>query len=169
MTQLILPFIILLIIIPPFIKKQNIFDDFIEGAGDGLLMLKNIFLPLIGIMTAFYMMRAAGIFDALERLLKPVFDLTGIPSDILSLILIRPFSGSGALGAFTDILTVHGADAPVSTAAAIIMGGSETTFYALCVYFSAVKAKQPKRLIAAALTADLTAAVIGVIIVSFMK
>ena len=52
--------------------------------------------------------------------------------------LIRPLSGSGALGVMSEIITTHGPDSFIGMLTCTIMGSTETTFYVLAVYFGAV-------------------------------
>ncbi len=168
MSDLILPIIILLIIIPPMIKRQGVYDSFIKGAGEGLAMLKNVFLPMLAVTVALYMMRAAGFFDMAAQLVSGIAERTGFASEVLPLALIRPFSGGAAIAALGDILSTSGADSKAGLTASIIAGGSETTFYALSVYFSATKKSCPKRLIIASLTADLAAVICAAAVVNFL-
>ena len=69
--------------------------------------------------------------------------------------LIRPLSGSGALGVMTEIMTTHGPDSFVSRLTCTIMGSTETTFYVLAVYYGAAGIRATRHTIAACLCADL--------------
>ena len=80
----------------------------------------------------------------------------------MPLIFIKPLSGSGAIGVFTDILKQYGADSFIGITASIIMGTTETIFYTLTVYYGSVGVKKIRHTLWAALLADLTAIIMAV-------
>ena len=65
-------------------------------------------------------------------------------------------SGSAALAVGSDIITAYGPDSLIGRTAAIMLGSTETTFYAISVYFGAAGIKRSRYAIPAALIADLT-------------
>ena len=79
----------------------------------------------------------------------------GIPQETSLLMLVRPLSGSAAMSAANDIMTLYGADSLIGRTAAVMLGSSETTFYVIAVYFSAANVKESRWAIPAALIADL--------------
>lgn len=127
-----------------------------EGAAEGLRVLFRILPPLVGLMTAIYMVRASGLLDALARTLAPLLRFVGIPPETVGLMLIRPVSGSGALGMGADLIRTYGPDSRVGRTAAVMLGSTETTFYTIAVYFGAAKIGKTRWAIPAALCADLT-------------
>ena len=72
------------------------------------------------------------------------------------LVLIRPFSGSAALAIGADLMAQYGVDSPVGRTAAVMLGSTETTFYAVSVYFGAAGIQKTRYTIPAALIADFT-------------
>ena len=74
----------------------------------------------------------------LVDLLSPVTSRIGIPDELIPLALIRPLSGSGALGMLAAIIKAHGPDSLTGLIASTMQGSTETTFYVLTVYFGAV-------------------------------
>ena len=52
--------------------------------------------------------------------------------------LVRPLSGSGALGIMSETIKTHGADSFLGRVVSVMMGSTETTFYVLAVYFGSV-------------------------------
>ena len=52
--------------------------------------------------------------------------------------MIRPISGSGALGVVKDIIANYGPDSFVGNLASIMMGSSETIFYTITLYFGSI-------------------------------
>ena len=86
---------------------------------------------------------------------RPALALLGIPSETVPLMLLRPFSGSGALAVAGDIFAECGADSPAGRTAAVMLGSTETTFYVLSVYFGAAGIRKTRHAVPAALCADL--------------
>jgi spore maturation protein B len=78
-----------------------------------------------------------------------------MPAEILPLAIIRPLSGSGALGIMTEIVSHHGGDSYISRLAAVMVGSSETTFYVLAVYFGSVGIKKIRHAMLAGIFADI--------------
>ena len=73
------------------------------------------------------------------------------------LMLVRPFSGSGALAVGADLICAFGPDSTVGRMAAVMLASSETTLYTASVYFGAAGVKKTGRAILAAFAAELTA------------
>ena len=71
-------------------------------------------------------------------------------------LLVRPVSGSAALGVGADLITTYGPDSLVGRTAAVMLGSTETTFYTIAVYFGSVGVSRTRYAIPAALCADLT-------------
>ncbi len=74
----------------------------------------------------------------------------------MPLTILSPLSGSGSLTMFQQILRSCGPDSFAGRVASVMMGSSETTFYAVTVYYGAVGVKKTWHTIPAALCADLT-------------
>ena len=111
----ILPAIILFILTFAVIKKVPVYEEFTQGAKDGFKVSISIIPYLIAIITAVSMFRASGIMDTFSH-----FAGNLIPKDIIPLIITRPLSGSAALGIFSDIVSIHGADSYVAKLSAIL-------------------------------------------------
>ena len=149
-------------------KRINVYDCFTEGARDGLESMFGIIAPLVGLMIAISMFRASGALELISRLLKPLTDLLGMPSDVLPLALLRPVSGSGSIALVTDILKNHGPDSLEGKIASVMMGSTETTFYTVAVYFGAVGIKQLRHTVKSALLADFTGMLLAVYIAQLL-
>lgn len=137
-------------------RRVDVYGALAAGARDGLDVLLRIFPNLVALLTAVAMLRASGAFELLAELLSPLFAALGIPPEVLPLMLVRPFSGSGALGVGAELIQTYGADSPIGRTAAVMLGSTETTFYTIAVYFGAVGVRQSRYAIPAALAADLT-------------
>lgn len=135
-------------------KRENVYGLLTEGAEAGLKTLAAIVPSLILLLTAVHMLRASGAMDALAKVLSPLFSLFGIPPETAPLILVRPLSGSAALAIGGELMSAYGPDSRIGRTAAVMLGSSETTFYAVSVYFGAVGVKRTRYAIPAALFAD---------------
>ena len=130
---------------------------FCDGAAEGLRTTADILPALILLLVSVGMLRASGAVTLLTELLSPLCGLVGFPPECMQMVLLRPFSGSGALAVYDGIASQCGADSFPERVAAVLLGSSETTFYTVAVYFSAVKVRRTGYAVPAALTADLTA------------
>ena len=135
-------------------RRVDVYDAVIHGAGDGLAVLYRIVPPLIALLTAVSMLRASGFLELCAQWLSPLLTRLGIPPETVALLLVRPVSGSAALGVGADIMATYGPDSTVGRTAAVMMGSTETTFYTIAVYFGAAQIKKTRYAIPAALCAD---------------
>ncbi len=136
-------------------KQEDAYSTLLEGGAEGLKMLFSILPALVMLMTAVTMLRASGAMELLEGFLAPVLGLLGIPGETVMLVLIRPISGSAALAVGAELITAYGPDSPVGRTAAVMLGSTETTFYAISVYFGAAGIRKTRYALPAALFADL--------------
>ncbi len=150
------------------IKKINVFDAFITGAKQGFDTSVSIIPYLIAMMVAIGMLRASGFFELVTRGLRPLLTAIGMPSELLPLAFIRPFSGSAATGVMAELIHTHGGNSFISKAAATIMGSTETTFYVIAVYFGAVNIRRTRHAIPAGLLADLAGIIAAVMICQYL-
>lgn len=95
---LLVPGILAAVAITGTVKKVDVYQGLADGAMDGMKILLRILPALVGLLTAVHMLRASGLLDWLAQALAPVLHLLGIPPETVGLLLIRPVSGSGALG-----------------------------------------------------------------------
>jgi len=80
----------------------------------------------------------------------------------LPMAIMRPLSGSGTLGFFTDVVNKFGPDHLLSRTAGVMYGSTETTFYVLAVYFGSVSVKRTRHAVPAGLVADFVSLFISV-------
>lgn len=149
-----LPLILLIIPCWAQFKKVDIYSTFIEGAKEGFNIGVRIIPYLVAMLVAIGMFRASGAIDLMANVLKPLLNLIGMPVDVLPLAIIRPLSGSGALGIMSEIAGRYGGDHYLSKLAGVMVGSSETTFYVLTVYFGSVGVTKFRHAIIAGLLAD---------------
>lgn len=151
----VVPILIAAVTVWGCVRKVDVYDALICGAKEGMNLTVRIVPAMIALLTAVYMLRASGALEWVGTLLTPVLDLLGIPSETVALLLVRPVSGSAALGVGAELISTYGPDSTVGRTAAVMLGCTETTFYTVAVYFSAAGIKRTRHAIPAALCADL--------------
>lgn len=166
LTKSIIPIIVMVIITYGMFKGRKVYEWFIEGARDGLKVCLNIFPYLLAMLIAVNIFREAKLLDILNNLIAPIGSFIGLPKEVIPLTLVKPLSGSGAIGVLTDILKNHGPDTKIGLISSVIMGTTETIFYTLTVYFGAVQIKKIRHTLWSAILADLTAIIVSVFIVT---
>ncbi len=161
----VIPAAVLLIVVFGLIRRVPVFDTFLVGAKEGFSSTISILPSLIGLMTAVSMLNASGALDMLSSFLAPVAKLLGLPPQVMPLMLIKPISGSGSTAILSQIFQNYGTESFIGRVASVMSGSTETTFYAIAVYFGAVSVKKTRHTIPAALTADLTACIVSALTV----
>lgn len=164
----IIPLIILLILAYGYLKGVKVYDAFIEGAKDGLMITFKILPYIAAMLLAVGMLRSSGGLDFILHVIRPFTNVAGIPEEVIPLIIMKPLSGSGALGILADILKRNGADSPAGVLASIIMSSTETIFYTITIYFGSIGIRNIRHTLAAAIIADLTGVTAAVIICRFL-
>jgi len=163
-----LPVIIVSILTMGLVKKIPIYELFVDGAKDGLKVAVTIIPYLVAIIVGISMFRASGAIEIISNALSSILLKFHIPSDVLPVILVRPLSGSAALGLFSDIATTAGANAYSTKLAAVMVGSSETTFYVLAVYFGSVGITKFRYALGVGLLADIIAAIMSIVVCNWM-
>lgn len=156
MIDYIVPLLLLISSLLALRKRENAYDALLEGAAEGIKLLVTLVPTLILLLTSITMLRASGAVEWISKVLSPLFSFFGIPPETAMLVLIRPFSGSAALAIGAELMTQYGADSLIGRTAAIMLGSTETTFYAVSVYFGAAGIQKTRYTIPAALIADFT-------------
>ncbi len=146
----ILPFLILLILVQGYVKGVDMYTTFIDGAKEGLKISVRILPYLIAIHVSIGIFRGSNAMEMFSYIINPITNFLKIPEEIVPLVIIRPISGSGALGVVKDIIENYGPDSFSGRMASIMMGSSETIFYTLAVYFGAIGVKDYRHTLKAA-------------------
>ena len=136
-------------------RRVDVFEALTTGAGEGLQILLRILPSLVALLTAVYMLRASGALELAAEALAPLLTALGIPPETVGLMLVRPVSGSAALGVGAELIATYGPDSAVGRTAAVMLGSTETTFYTIAVYFGAAGIVKTRYAVPAALCADL--------------
>lgn len=160
-------FIFIAIVLGALYKKINVFDAFIEGAKGGFETAVRIIPYLVGMLVAISLLRTSGTFEVIIDGMKSMFMWMGADTrfvDGLPTALIKPLSGSGARGMMIDTMTTHGPDSFAGRLACILQGSSDTTFYVIAVYFGSVAVKNTRYAVGAMLLADLVGIITSILL-----
>lgn len=159
-----MPFIMISILVYGYLRGVKLYETFIEGAMDGLKVSIRILPYLITMLFAIAIFRESGILSIITDALSPALRLVGVPPEVLPLILMKPMSGSGALGITAEILKEYGPDSMVGRIASTMMGSTETILYTMAVYYGAVGIKKMRHTLSCALLAHITGVIVSCII-----
>lgn len=150
-----IPALVLFVVVYGVIKRVKIYEAFVEGAKEGFNVGVRIIPFLVAMLVAIGVFRAGGAMDILTAVLSPVTSLIGMPAETIPMALMRPLSGSGALGVMSEIISTHGPDSLIGRMVSVMMGSGETTFYVLAVYFGSVSITKTRHAVPAGIIADL--------------
>lgn len=163
-----IPVLILYILGYGLIAKRNIYNDFLEGAEEGLKIIRRLVPTLIGLMTAVGVLRASGFLEFLGNILSKTSGALGIAPELFPLGLVRLFSSSAATGLLLDIFKQFGTDSPTGLMAALMLSATESVFYCMSVYFGSVGVQKTRYTLPGALLASFAGMVAAVCIVQFL-
>ena len=147
-------------------RKNNVYEDFIEGAKQGFEVAIKLIPYLIAMLVAIGLLRTSGVLDGVVWSLQTLFASIGINTDFVQALptaLMKPLSGSGARAMMLETMNTFGVDSFPATVSAIMQGSTETTFYVLAVYFGSVGIKNVRHAIGCALLADLAGITVAII------
>ena len=130
-ANLAIPLIMLMIVVYGKYKKVDIFESFIGGAIDGLKTALNILPYIIGIFIAIGIFKSGKGIEMLEFIFAPIANLFKIPKELIGLIMMKPISGSGALGMYSELAARVSVDSLIEKMGATIVGASETVSYTI--------------------------------------
>jgi spore maturation protein SpmA len=167
-SLLAIPFILAFFPLYAALRRVKVYEQFVEGAKEGFQVAVTIIPFLVAILVAVGMFRGAGGIELVTQALRPVLDLIHFPTELLPMCLMRPLSGSGTLGMFTELVKEFGPDSLIARTAGTIFGSTETTFYVIAVYFGAVNIRRTRHAVPAGLIADAVGIVASVIICRMM-
>ncbi len=163
-----IPLLLLLIPLYGFCRRVPVYEAFVEGAEEGFFTAVKIIPFLVGMMVAISVFRASGAMDYLVRAMMPLMRAIGAPPEVLPLAVMRPLSGSGALGLATELMRVYGPDSMLGRLASVMQGTTDTTFFVLTVYFGSVGVKRFRYALITGLSADLTGLIASVYICNLL-
>ena len=163
-----IPMILLIIPLYGQFKKVKVYEAFTEGAKEGFHTAVRIIPYLVAMLVSIGIFRVSGAMDIVNKIISPITQLIGMPSEVFPMALMRPLSGGGASGIMNDLFTTHGPDSLIGRMASVMNGSTETTFYVLAVYFGAVGIRKTRHAIPAGLIADTVGLITAVIVTNMM-
>lgn len=146
------------------LNHQPVYEEFVEGAKNGLKTVVGIMPTLIGLMVAVGVLRASGFLEVLSTAAGTFTEQIGIPAELLPVTIVKMFSSSAATGLLLDIYKEYGADSVLGKMASVMLSSTETIFYTMSVYFMSVKVKKTRYTLAGALLATLAGTIASIMI-----
>ena len=168
MSIYIIPILILCIFAYAFVKGVNTYNSFIAGAKAAIKLCIDILPFICAILIAIQLISMSGVLDYIVWAIGPFFEFLGIPRDLTAFIILKPFSGSGSVAIFEEIVRTHGPDSYITRVASVIAGSSETVFYISAVYFSKTNIKKLGYAIPVALFCTLLSAILAALVCRIM-
>ena len=165
-SKIIIPLFVLFIIFYGVKKKVNVYDSFLVGAKEGLIMVFHIAPTIIAMVFAVNIFLDSRFLEGVLSFLKPLFMATKTPMDILPMALLRPISGTASLAIMNDIFIKFGPDSFVGRLASTLQGCTDTTIYVLALYFGSVKITKTRYALPVGLFADLCGIIAAFVITS---
>lgn len=164
----VVPILLILVLVYGLIKRVNVYNSFVTGAKKSFDLSLSVFPALAAMFIMVNALRASGLDVYITNFFAPPFELVGVPREVVELILLRPFSGSGSLAILTDVYNTYGVDSYVGRCASVIMGSSETVFYVASVYFAGTSVKRTGLAIPIALLCNLVGSVLACLLCKIM-
>jgi len=148
---------VILFVIPLYglLRGVDVYGAFVEGAQEGFHLAVRILPYMLAIFVALEVFRAGGALALVVNSLSPVTSSLGVPGEMVPLVLIRPLSGSGALGVTAELLREWGPDSFIGKMACTLQGSTDTTFFILTIYFGSVNVRKIRHCLPVALLGDL--------------
>lgn len=159
-----IPAVLFFVTLTALIRKINVYESFIQGAQEGFVTAIKTIPFLVAMFVAISVFRASGAMELFIRLVSPVTNALGIPAEVLPLGIMRPLSGSGALGITAELIKTYGPDSFIGRLASTLQGSTDTTFFVLTLYFGSVGITRYRYAVISGLSADITGFIVSVII-----
>lgn len=161
--EIAIPLSVTVFVVAGLVKRVGVFDAFLSGAKEGFSTAFTIVPSMVGLITAVTMLRASGVFEWVSQVISPLAEGLGFPSEIVPVALMRPVSGSGSTALILSAFEEFGADSFVGKILSVMAGSTETTVYAIAVYYASVGIKKTRHTLVSGLCADFAAVVFSVL------
>ena len=168
LSESIIPLIVFLIVSYGLLNRQNIYQDFLEGAKDGFHTVIDILPTLVGLMTAVGILRASGFLDFFSSVFGKFAAYIHFPAELVPISIVKMFSSSAANGLLLDLFKTYGPDSFLGMCGSIMMSCTETIFYTMSVYFLAAKVTRTRHTLKGALLATLAGIVASIVLAGKM-
>lgn len=154
-SKIIIPLFVLLIIFYGVKKKIGVYDAFLKGAKEGLIMVFHIAPTIIAMVFAVNIFLDSKFLEGVLIFLKPILELVNVPLEILPMAILRPISGTASLAIMNDIFINFGPDSFIGRLASTLQGCTDTTIYVLALYFGSIKVTKTRYSLKVGLFADM--------------
>ena len=144
LSEIMIPLVLFYIVGFGMLMKNDVYENFVRGAREGLKTVVRIFPTLVGLMMAVGILRASGFLNLVGTCLGRITDPMGFPAELVPLVIVRMFSASAATGLVLDLFREFGTDSRIGLIVSIMMSCTETIFYTISVYFIAAKVKNTR-------------------------
>lgn len=143
------------------LQRVPVFDCFCKGAKESIAPAFALLPTLLALLFAVHLFSASGLPQMLGEWLSPLLSKIGIPKELLSLCILSPLSGSGSISVYTELLKTYGPDSFLGRTASVIAASTETTFYAIAVYYGSVGIQKTRHTVPCALCADVVSFILA--------
>lgn len=167
-SSFIIPAVMLFIVFYGLAKKQNVYDDFVRGAAEGLPTVLKVMPTLIGLMVAVGVLRESGFMDFVGEQMGKVTNRIGFPGELMPVTIVKIFSSSAATGMVLDIFKEFGPDSYLGKVVSLMMSSTETVFYTMSVYYITAKVTKTRWTLPGALLATLAGTAASVVLANWM-
>ncbi len=164
LSKIVIPIFVVFVVFYGFKKKVSIYDAFLEGAKEGLMISFNIFPSIIAMVFAINIFLDSNFVYEVLSIFRPILEFVNIPLEIMPMALLRPISGTATLAIMNDIFINYGPDSYAGRLASVLQGCTDTTIYVLALYFSSIGIKKTRYSLPVGLFADLVGITVAFLI-----
>lgn len=168
LSDMMIPFVVFYIVGIGIIQKNKVYDDFIEGAKDGLKTVVGVMPTMVGLMIGVGVLSSSGFLDFFTKQIAKMTLKIGLPPAVVPAMIVRMFSSSAATGLVLDVFKQFGTDSYEGLLSSIMMSSTETIFYTMSVYFMTAKVTKTRWTLAGALISTLAGIIASIIMTKMM-
>lgn len=168
LSDMMIPFVVFYIVGIGIIQKNKVYDDFIEGAKDGLKTVVGVMPTMVGLMIGVGVLSSSGFLDFFTKQIAKMTLKIGLPPAVVPAMIVRMFSSSAATGLVLDVFKQFGTDSYEGLLSSIMMSSTETIFYTMSVYFMTARVTKTRWTLAGALISTLAGIIASVIMTKMM-
>lgn len=168
LSDMMIPFVVFYIVGIGIIQKNKVYDDFIEGAKDGLKTVAGVMPTMVGLMIGIGVLSSSGFLNFFTKHIAKMTLKIGLPPAVVPAMIVRMFSSSAATGLVLDVFKQFGTDSYEGLLSSIMMSSTETIFYTMSVYFMTAKVTKTRWTLAGALISTLAGIIASVIMTKMM-
>lgn len=167
-ASILIPVVVAGIFAYGLMTRTDVFSAFKRGATEGAKTAWELLPTLCALTLGINMLKASGALEGFTRLISPIAEWVGLPSECIPLILFRPISGSGSLTILEKLFGQYHPDSYIGRVASIYASATETVVYTFSVYFGAVSVKKTRYAPVIAVGGVIIAAVMAGVVASML-